>query len=225
MRGKMSESLAAESRWEDVDTETFIRFAQFAYTGDYTAPQMLIEETHTIHSIESSWELPPMKKAGKKYSPYPTKLIPSFKNLSYPIPMPRFNFAITWKPTVLEGPSQNIEEILIIHASLYILGEKWGIERLKQLALFKIHKSLCLFSLDIPKLEHIVMFVRYVYERTPDLRTKLDGLRELICHYIGTNTRLTAEGTTFLALIEEGGAFTRDLWKLVAPMAGAVELI
>ncbi|PVH71242.1 hypothetical protein DL98DRAFT_375877, partial [Cadophora sp. DSE1049] len=37
-RGKMSEGLAAEARWEDVEKGTFIRFAHFAYIGDYTTP-------------------------------------------------------------------------------------------------------------------------------------------------------------------------------------------
>lgn len=96
-----------------------------------------------------------------------------------------------------ERPSENIAEILIIHASLYILA-------------VKIHKTLCLFSLDISKLQHVVNFVRYVYERTPDLRTKIYGLRELLCHYIAANAKPTAEDTTYLALIEERGPFARE---------------
>ncbi|KAH7308856.1 hypothetical protein BKA65DRAFT_520054 [Rhexocercosporidium sp. MPI-PUGE-AT-0058] len=36
MRGEMAESVAGESRWMDVDKGTFVRFAQFAYTGDYS---------------------------------------------------------------------------------------------------------------------------------------------------------------------------------------------
>ncbi len=214
----MSEGLVAEARWEDVDKETFIRFAQFAYIGDYTTPQMIIEPTEIPSSIDTG-VFGPAKKAGKKHVPGPLEPIPAFKSLSYQLPIPRFNFADTCDPAMAEGPSENIGEILIIHASLYVLAEKWGIDRLKRLALFKIHKTLNLFSLDIPKLEHVISFVRYAYsdESTPDLKTKIDGLRELICHYIAANAALTAEDTSFLALIEEGGAFARDLWKLVAP--------
>lgn len=36
MRGEMAESVASESRRIDVDKGTFIRFAQFAYSGDYS---------------------------------------------------------------------------------------------------------------------------------------------------------------------------------------------
>ncbi|KAF7893323.1 uncharacterized protein EAF02_000861 [Botrytis sinoallii] len=38
MRGGMSESQAECTVWDDVSKETFERFVQFAYTGDYTVP-------------------------------------------------------------------------------------------------------------------------------------------------------------------------------------------
>jgi hypothetical protein len=39
----MLESLAGEARWKDVDKTTFINFAQFAYTGDYSVPTMIVK--------------------------------------------------------------------------------------------------------------------------------------------------------------------------------------
>jgi hypothetical protein len=156
-------------------------------------------------------------RGGKKLiSRSPT---PIFKALNYPLPKPQFNFADTCDPSVGDGPSENIGEILLIHASLYVLAEKWGIDRLKRLTLFKIHKTLSMFSLDTPKLEQIIHFVRYAYsdQTTPDLDTKIDGLRELICQYIAAHAEFTSRDTTFTALIEEGVPLARDLWKLVAP--------
>jgi hypothetical protein len=86
------------------------------------------------------------RKGGKKLiSRLPT---PVFKALSYPLPKPRFNFVDTCDPTVGNGPSKNISKILLIHASLYVLAKKWGIDRLKRLTLFKIHKTLSMFSLN-----------------------------------------------------------------------------
>ena len=35
MQGVMIEGSAGQAKWEDMDMETFTRFAQFAYTGDY----------------------------------------------------------------------------------------------------------------------------------------------------------------------------------------------
>jgi hypothetical protein len=130
-----------------------------------------------------------------------------FKTLTYSLPMPRFNFADTCDPTVGDGPSENIGEILHLHASLYVLSEKWGVDRLKRLTLFEIHKTLSLFSLDTQRLEYTIHFVRYAYsdERTPDFDTKMDGLKELICQYVAANAEFTSKDTKFAALIEEEG--------------------
>jgi hypothetical protein len=228
----MSEGLAHEARWEDVDKETFMRFAQFAYIGDYSIPTMIVKPSAPIADDRPRPPSPEFfipsdewtaNKAGKKHA-YPravpvSKTIPVFKDLIYPRPMPQFNFEGTYNPKVGEGLVENIGEILRIHASLYVLAEKWGIDRLKRLTLFKIHKTLSLFSLDTLRLEDVVDFVRYVYsdERTPDLESTVDELRELVRQYIVANAEFTSRNATFLALVEEGGALARDLWKYVAP--------
>jgi len=48
MRGQISESLAGEAKWKDVDKETFIRFTQFAYTGDYSVPTMIAKLSNQV---------------------------------------------------------------------------------------------------------------------------------------------------------------------------------
>merc|ERR1712093_589003 len=75
MRTEMSEGLAREARWEDVNKETFMRFAQFAYIGDYSIPTMIVMPS-------DDWTA---NKAGKKHAravPV-TKTIPVFKDLIY----------------------------------------------------------------------------------------------------------------------------------------------
>ncbi len=52
---------------------------------------------------------------------------------------------------------------------------------------------------------------------SPDLETEIDGLRKLICLYIAANVHVISEHTSFMDLIEGGGAFMRDLWKRVVP--------
>jgi hypothetical protein len=254
MRGDVPEGVAGEAKWEDVDKETFTRFAQFVYMGDYSTPKMIVKSSDQPYPLDASgetitefipspeapiieeapseappeappedppelWDLGTPMKKGKKKSFSRAVPTPVFKTLSYPLIEPRFNFADTCDPIVGDEPSKNIGKVLLLHASLYVLAEKWGIDSLKRLTLFKIHKTLSMFSLDIPKLEHIVHLVRYAYsdERTPDLVTKVDGLRELICQYIVANAELTSRDTTFTALIEEGGPLARDLWKLAGP--------
>jgi hypothetical protein len=93
-----------------------------------------------------------------------------------------------------------------------------GVDSLKMLVLFKLHQTLSMLRLDESKIQDVVDLVRYVYseERTPDLENGIDGLRELICQYILVNALISGHAT-FTDLVEEGGPFVRDLWKLAVP--------
>jgi hypothetical protein len=216
MRGQMSEGLAGEAKWEDVDRGTFIRFTQFAYTGDYSIPSSFIpdpspetvEEAHPLNPPESQWLIDDdwsfgtlkKKKTSKKNF---------FDSLKYPRFKTRPNY---------DCSSERIGEVLLGHVSLYVLADKWGVETLKMLVLFKLHQTLSMLRLDESKIQDVVDLVRYVYleERTPDLENGIDGLRELICQYILANTLISGHAT-FTDLVEEGGPFVRDLWKLAVP--------
>jgi hypothetical protein len=230
MHGAMLESSAGQTRWEDVEVKTFVQFAQFMYTGDYSTPRMIVRpsEPPPDEPQESdSWASSGVhSKKAKKKSPLaaaPT-LLRTFSSLRFPLLKPRSNVDDTCDPAVSDGPSENISEVLILHTSLYVLADKWGIDSLKRLTLFKIHKTLTLIKLETMihldrPLEQIIDFVRYAYtdERTLDKESGMDDLRELICLYIIASAKLTAEHTAFMALMEEGGPLTRDLWKLAAP--------
>jgi len=237
MQGTMSEGSAGQAKWEDVDIKTFVRFAQFVYTGDYSIPRMIVRSSKQPLSlgtiVDEATPLPdepqenfwggfgtPTKKGKKKsYLASAPTVVRTFSSLRFPLLKSRSNFEDTCEPAVSDGPSENIGEVLVIHSSLYVLAEKWGIDSLKRLTLSKIYKTLTMIRLDLPKLDQIIDFVRYTYsnERTPDLENKMDELRELICLYLAAYAELTTGHTAFMALMEEGGPFARDLWKLAAP--------
>lgn len=124
MRSEMLEGRAREVKWEDVDKETFIRFAQFACIGDYSIPKMIVKPSAQTADEEPLPSFPQDdlqlsdewrsgvsgKKAGKKYF-YPpvisaSKTIPVFKNLNYARPTPQFNFADTYDPIVGDDPAR-----------------------------------------------------------------------------------------------------------------------
>jgi len=253
MQGKMSESLAAEATWQDVDQETFIRFTHFAYTGDYSVPVMVVkaidqgrhdgsegpevDESCQQLELQRDLELKPepepdfgcgsfnlsVKKKKRSLGfrqPPPMPRSKAFNSLTYPLLKPRSKFAHTCDPAINEGSNENIGEVLLIHASLYVLAEKWGVDSLKNLTLFKLHRTLSMLQLDEPKVIHIIKLVRYSYsdENTPDLNTGIDGLRNLICQYAAANAEVISEHPQFIKMIEEGGAFIRDLWKCVVPI-------
>jgi len=238
MRGKMSESLAGEAKWEDVDGETFVRFIQFAYTGDYSIPPAvvkpidlpqedivdeapiferapIVEEELVVE--DNGWGFSFPKNKIKSGQNSPEAALKAFNSLNYPLLKPRSKFAETCEPAIRVGSSENVREILFAHATLYVLAEKWGVESLKMLALFKLHQTLRMLRLDVQRIQDIVELTRYTYsdETTPDLENGNDGLRELICHYIAANAKMMATHASFMALLEDGGALPRDLWKLL----------
>jgi hypothetical protein len=51
----------------------------------------------------------------------------------------------------------------------------------------------------------------YLNKRTLDLKTEINKLKELICYYLATYAKLMIRNIAFIALIKEGGPFTRDL--------------
>jgi hypothetical protein len=240
MRGDMSESKAGVAAWKDVGEDTFIRFTQFAYTGDYSVPKMIVsqqvlppdeDETEVYVGAESQntddlgWGLRSVKKSKKKIGfsqipRSPTSLSTPFRSLTYPLLQPRSKFAQTCEPSVIKGPEGNIGDAILCHTSLYILAEKWGVESLKTLTLLKLHQTLSLLKLGLAEVPHILELVRYGYSGTPDFEVGIDELRELICQYVAANAKIMSGHTEFMALMEEGGAFVRDLWKCVLPRIG-----
>ncbi|TVY89356.1 hypothetical protein LAWI1_G006690 [Lachnellula willkommii] len=77
MRGGMAESRAACAKWDDVSKETFERFAQFAYTGDYSIPKTeirvakegIINNVATIFTSGELGEVPESYIAAPSPSP------------------------------------------------------------------------------------------------------------------------------------------------------------
>lgn len=49
--GEMPEGSAGQAKWEDVDIKTFVRFAQFVYTGDYSIPRMIVRSSEQPLSL------------------------------------------------------------------------------------------------------------------------------------------------------------------------------
>ncbi|TGO55326.1 hypothetical protein BOTNAR_0247g00180 [Botryotinia narcissicola] len=73
MRGGMSESQAGCTVWDDVSKETFERFVQFAYTGDYTVPVPTYEvkrrdRSDSLEEILRKLSIEDMKKLKEKSS-------------------------------------------------------------------------------------------------------------------------------------------------------------
>ncbi|KAF8856800.1 hypothetical protein BDZ45DRAFT_745119 [Acephala macrosclerotiorum] len=147
----------------------------------------------------------------------------SFNSLSYPIPKTRSIFANTCEHAM--GDRKSEKSVFLVHASLYVLADKWGIDGLKQLTLSKLHRALAAFYVDVSSVHDLVELVRYVYsdEHTLELEHGTDQLRGMICHYIAANGGATAEHAAFTDLLKEEGALASDVWKIAGPRIRVAE--
>jgi len=149
MRGEMSEGKTGEVTWADVDLATFTRFTQFAYTGDYSVPKMVVsgqtqkkqvrkealtqfEEENLIEdSYLDGWptshssSLKKIKKS-KKADLYDFGESSQSTPTKSPIYLlqPRSKFADSCDPVVVTGSDETIIEPLLTHTSLYMLAKK-----------------------------------------------------------------------------------------------------
>ncbi|KAK7224371.1 hypothetical protein V2G26_012374 [Clonostachys chloroleuca] len=68
VNGQMKEALQGEVHWAEVDTDTFIRFSQFAYTGDYYEAKFQPRQGSECSATASQTSSPP--------SPHQSQAVP-----------------------------------------------------------------------------------------------------------------------------------------------------
>lgn len=233
VNGSMQEATSGTVIWEDVEEETFGRFAQFVYTWDYDAPSHTTMRDHSKLSplekaeeepdtaaesawLKGGWDLPdhsipqPSSKSKKKLK---------FPELSYPGPTRPEPFNNTrQQPRKNKSPKEDYRPVFLAHARLYVLAEKYGIKTLKAKVLQKLHLTLCHFTLYKACIRGVVDLIRYTYANTPSLKCT-DQLRELVVHFVTDHPSELAASKNFLALVEEGGPFSRDLVALMLERA------
>lgn len=85
---------------------------------------------------------------------------------------------------------------------------------MKALAIYKLHKILCIFQLDGKNVTDIIDLTRYTYqEEGKGSGDKISRLRKIVYQYLAGHTAVLSAYGVFLDLIEEGGQFASDLFK------------
>ena len=99
-----------------------------------------------------------------------------FKNLSIALLAPLNPYANTVSPSTTFERTHSYTPIFLAHASLYKLADRFVIESLKALTLWKLHRSLCVFELlsgdgkgayGNANVEDVVALARYAYSSSP----------------------------------------------------------
>lgn len=237
INGPMVEAQVRSVSLRDVSVEDFLKFCQFAYTGDYSTPSSTTRaETSLPSKADEKYPAsdPPSAKAAvlapppsplsdedtwasfraktKKVPSKTTLLRESFDRQSYcPVP-PKQQFHDACQIVTNGKCTEDYSPVFLAHARLYVLADKYGVESLKCLCLDKIHKTLVNFTLYKESIGDIAELVRFSYcnDHTPDDAN--DDLRALVLKFVASRHDDIGDSEPFLSLVEEGGVFARDLW-------------
>jgi hypothetical protein len=153
------------------------------------------------------------KKKGRHYTT--TREIPEpTDSLPYPLIAPRNNHEDTSEPDDHFDPDGNYTNVFHSHAALWALADLYNIDSLKGLALYKIHKILCVFQVNNENVGDVINLVRHVY--SDKFGGQADGrLRGLVAQYMAFNSPSLSSNPSFMALLKEGGLFVEDFFQIV----------
>lgn len=241
MNGSMREAIGGVATLKEVDEQTFVRFCEYAYMGDYTPAQQQIvlpspkldkgeyqaecycaERTFPAHKKDKK------RKGGSKFADdvaveeycgrcsleTPTqKLWDEFQCRTYSVVSPKFR------------PREHLAECeadsgpFLCHARVYVFADTYDIPTLRSLALDKLHHALCSLEVITDRMEKVIELARFSYSndntRDNEAGRDLDDLRKMVVHFVICVFGTIVKDDKFLGLVEEGGCFARDLTGLL----------
>ena len=216
VNGPMKEAQDKVVIWKDVDEQIFALFAEFVYTGEYTLPEGIEDQAQGSSDLE--YPPPPLIESTTDESEHSfikrrRRVVPEqrkrtkFWDLGYRSP------AIPLAIPAGKMPGKYPNPNFLIHARLYVLAERYDIRKLKSLALRNLHTNLSEYRpYGEVYYRDIMVLVRYTYENTPSREQHKDELRQLVtCYVADKGSKAIARSKHCLDLIEEVGAFARDL--------------
>lgn len=230
VHGEMKEASDGVAVWPEVDEGTFVRFWEFAYTGNYTAAKPVIvpaPETQSSHHDEAREEPSPgdyptteaefdfgvsrPQRANKSRRMPMTgrdELWNQFKKLNYDVPPPPPS------PEKMRSPSlMNHSEVFLSHARIYVLADYYDIEALMVLSLKRLHQALVGFELSRNRADDVTAVVDYCYGNTVDKGGNQDRLRYLLALYTACKVETMWPSTYFQEILERSGELSKAVIK------------
>lgn len=248
----MAEASDGKANFDDVQENTFLRFCQFAYTGNYTTPEFthkpavqLLDVSSPLatsqdpSTIDRDDSIPPEPepvpepepevagdwdfKPKKPKKPTKSRLLrKSFDDKLYDVETIHAISTSLCEVRQNSSPTEDYTTVLLGHAQLYVFAEKWGIEALKTLSLYKLHKTLVSFTLYAARRPDIAELLRYAYsdEHTPDRDGVVDDLRSLVMLYTVCEMESLINCPEFRSLVGEGGQLAQELVQMLMKRIG-----
>ncbi|KAF2669824.1 hypothetical protein BT63DRAFT_454006 [Microthyrium microscopicum] len=265
LRNPMAEANTKTVTWPDTEPETFVRFSQFLYTGDYVSPFLIqipeaekpesdipdkqsipLAEPTSLHGIGINPNLYRLlkdscqtcgnftdckecrkqrqdihneylkSKYGKSAIATPkdptninlARLRRNFESKDYCARLPREDYLEPCDKVPDIVPSRDYKPVLLGHARMYVLADKYGVDPLKGLAVSKLHKFLLKLKQSKYQVEDVVELIEYIYMNTAD--TVGERLRKLVVEFVVCEEHVMGTNEGFLGLLAAGGDFVTD---------------
>ncbi|TWU74238.1 hypothetical protein ED733_004108 [Metarhizium rileyi] len=219
--GKFKEAAELYVEWDDIDEPTFISFWEYVYTGDYDWPIEVASgdvSTDGDKLLEKDADNNAVEKAAPAVEEPPqndwiTSCKPKKKKRVSKQEMMWIDFKDSWcselpTPVVNHGsqPSLTHGDILIHHAKVYILGDRYDMTRLMSLSFRKIHQALVLMDFCERTHGDFIELLRFCYkELVPDRLTRL------AVHYATCHVEALWKEKEFKQLVEEYSSLSTAL--------------
>ncbi|KAF4453642.1 triacylglycerol lipase [Fusarium austroafricanum] len=211
INGGMKEANERCATLPDVDSDTFVRFSQYAYTGDYQAAEFRIREDVKPRTPSPPPQLafsgaPKIRKKRMSSSlgdglaqTKDKDLWAQFKKL-YPDSAP-------YRELQDNNPEDDFSPVFLSHTHLYIFADCYGISALKLLCLRKIQRALKNFTLHEEAIEDVVQLIHFCYENT----IESDELRDLLNMYTACKATELWQSQNFQHLVMDIGEYACGL--------------
>ncbi|KAF2713723.1 hypothetical protein K504DRAFT_530661, partial [Pleomassaria siparia CBS 279.74] len=239
INGNMNEAKTRCAEIENVEVEDFIRFCEYAYRGDFTVPtwkqdealitdgqdpdallddpkpevEELPEEIVTESvSVPAFGNVPKKKRRIKLRDRFENHIYQSDNDGTKAKILDQFNAYANDKA------DQDFTPVFLAYAHLYTFAQFRSIESLKALTLQKLHSTLKKFVLYRRRVGDITKLAEYAYT-SDDLPSRgengtIDSLRQLVVEYIACEIDIIGKCEEFVDLLEAGGEFVGDLWRI-----------
>ncbi|KAF2797096.1 hypothetical protein K505DRAFT_215438, partial [Melanomma pulvis-pyrius CBS 109.77] len=200
INGHMKEAQEKSAELPYIEKDDFLRLCEFAYRGDYTTP--------------------PFGGGSGDQNTDSDVLARLADRDRRPDCHPRYKIASTFVTRLSRHPGEDWTPVLLGHARMYCIADRYMIQALKDVTLFKLHHSLKGYSHDLAdRSNDIIDVVHFAYsshntsDRIEYEDEDLDDLRELLVEYIASEAfqlEKVIEG-----LLDEGGQFAVDFWRVM----------
>ena len=227
----MVESKTRSAEIQDVDPGDFAHFLEYAYRRSYTAPSW-IEDSNVVEDEAPS---PPESESEsllfervlkhmveESQTSARDKLQARFERLTYlPEGKPATLMIKNSVPQSNSAAYQDFTPVFLAHARLYTFADMRLVEPLKNLVLHLLHRTLRGFQLYNERVGDVIALVRYAYDNGKDREDDgtIEDLRKLVVEYIVYEVSTFGRHMDFVHLLEEGGQFVSDFWRVVSEVS------